>query len=265
MTPRSKQGQEFSWLGSALLTTGMALFTGRAGDNQLHRHYAVQLAFSGSRPVALTGADGRQFAGGIVSCAAGVTHRLEPTDEAIILAYLEPTSTIGAAAQRMLGSISIVAPLPNDALVRELRNAIAEGASEKAESLLNRLFGNVQPVVGQKSDPRVAALVHSSEFRGVPPPLAQAAQRIGLSPSRLSHLFADEMGIAYRAFAKWRKLLATLDAVSCGADLTQAAHEGGFADSAHFSRTFKDTFGLTPSNALFRIQLSHQSAKITAR
>ena len=73
------------------------------------------------------------------------------------------------------------------------------------------------------------------------------------------------MGIAYRAFVKWRKLLATLESVSCGADLTQAAHEGGFADSAHFSRTFKDTFGLTPSDALFHLQLSHRSAQLKAR
>ena len=243
----------------------MALFAGRAGDNQLHRHYAVQLAFSVSRPVALTGADGRQFAGGIVGCAAGVTHRLEPTDEAIILAYLEPTSTIGAAAQKMLSSISIVAPLTNDALVGELRNAIAKGDPQKAESLLSQLFGNVQLAAGQTSSPRLAALVRSSIFHSVPPPLAQAAQQFGLSPSRFSHLFSAEMGIAYRAFVKWRKLLATLDAVSRGADLTQAAHEGGFADSAHFSRTFKDTFGLTPSDALFHIQLSHRSAQLKAR
>ena len=187
-----------------------------------------------------------------------MTHRLEPTEEAIILAYLEPTSTIGAAAQKMLGSISIVAPLPNDALVRELRNAIAEGASEKAESHLNRLFSGMKPVVKHAPDQRLAALVRSGAFHGVPPPLAQAAQQFGLSPNRFSHLFSAEMGIAYRAFIKWRKLLATLDSVARGADLTQAAHEGGFADSAHFSRTFKDTFGLTPSDALFHIQLSHR-------
>ena len=265
MTTRPKQAQAFSWQGNALLTTGLALFAGRAGDNRLHRHYAVQIAFSASRSVKLTSADGNNFAGGIVGCAAGVAHRLEPMDEEIVVAYLEPTSTIGAAAQRMLGSISIVAPLPNDALVRELRNAIAEGASEKAESLLSPLFSDMKPVVKHASDQRLAALVRSSAFHGVPPPLAQAAQQIGLSSSRFSHLFSAEMGIAYRAFVKWRKLLATLDAVSRSADLTQAAHEGGFADSAHFSRTFMNTFGVTPSNALFRIQLSHRSAKTTAR
>ncbi len=243
----------------------MALFAGRAGDNQLHRHYAVQIAFSSTRPVQMTGADGSRFAGGIVGCAVGVTHRIEPADEEIILAYLEPTSTIGAAVQNILGSISIVAPLPDDFLVRELRNAIAEGASQKAESLLSQLFGNVTPAGGHTPDPRLAALVRSSAFDGVPPTLAAAAQRIGLSPSRFSHLFSAEMGIAYRAFVKWRKLLATLDSVSRGADLTQAAHAGGFADSAHFSRTFKDIFGLTPSAALIRTQLSNRLMKADSR
>jgi AraC-like DNA-binding protein len=32
-----------------------------------------------------------------------------------------------------------------------------------------------------------------------------------------------------------------------GVSLTTAAHEAGFADSAHLSRTFKHMFGLTPS------------------
>jgi AraC-like DNA-binding protein len=31
---------------------------------------------------------------------------------------------------------------------------------------------------------------------------------------------------------------------AAGASLTEAAHEAGFADSAHFSRTFRRTFGL---------------------
>jgi AraC family transcriptional regulator len=34
-----------------------------------------------------------------------------------------------------------------------------------------------------------------------------------------------------------------------GRSLTEAAHQAGFADSAHFSRTFRRTFGL-PAAAL---------------
>jgi AraC-like DNA-binding protein len=35
-----------------------------------------------------------------------------------------------------------------------------------------------------------------------------------------------------------------------GHSLTQAAHDAGFASSAHLSTTFKTMFGLTPSDLL---------------
>lgn len=251
-----KQPQAFSWHGRVLLTTGLALFYGRAGDNRPHRHYAVQLALSASSEVRLTDAEDRHYAGGFVGCAAGAMHRLEPTDDEIILVYLEPTSTIGIAAQKKLGGISIVERSSQPALVSALRIAIADGTTGTAEALLNYIFcdGNLASEHGR--DPRLAALIASRTFHAVPPALTQAAQQFALSPSRFSHVFSAEMGITYSAFRKWRKLLATLESVANGSKLTAAAHDGGFADSAHFSRTFKATFGLSPSEALFRVRLS---------
>lgn len=248
--------QAFSWHGRVLLTTGLALFYGRAGDNRPHRHYAVQLALSASGEVRLTDAGDRHHAGGFVGCAAGTMHRLEPTDDEIILVYLEPTSTIGMAAQNKLGGISIVELSAQPALVSTLRMAIANGTSSMAEALLHSIFCGGNPASEHGRDPRLAALLASRAFHAVPPALKQAAQQFALSPSRFSHLFSAEMGITYSAFRKWRKLLATLESVANGTKLTAAAHDGGFADSAHFSRTFKATFGLSPSEALFRVRLS---------
>lgn len=247
--------QAFSWQGRVLLTTGLALFVGRAGDNRPHRHYAVQLALSVDSKVQLTDPEGRQHTGGFVGCAAGTIHCLEPTDDEIILIYLEPTSTIGAAAQKQLGGISIIEFDSQPALVHGLRMAIAKGSPRAAEELVHSIFCGSNRASEHCRDPRLAALIASPAFHAVPPALEQAAQQFALSPSRFSHLFSAEMGIAYSAFRKWRKLLATLESVANGTQLTAAAHDGGFADSAHFSRTFKATFGLTPSEALFRVRL----------
>ena len=41
-----------------------------------------------------------------------------------------------------------------------------------------------------------------------------------------------------------------------GSSLTEAAHEAGFADSAHLSRTFRATFGIAPSFLFERGRLS---------
>ncbi len=256
MPTRLIRPQAFSWQGRALLTTGLALFSGRAGDNRPHRHYAVQLALSESGDVSLADAHGRQYAGGFVGCAAGTIHRIEPTIDDIILVYLEPTSTIGAAAQKKLNGISIVESRPQPGLVRALRRAIADGTPQAAESLLRALYRADESIGEHRADQRLAKLINSAAFHGVPPSLTQAARQISLSPSRFSHLFSAEMGIAYRGFVKWRKLIATLSSVSGNANLTRAAYDGGFADSAHFTRTFRDTFGLTPSQLLFRIRLS---------
>jgi AraC-like DNA-binding protein len=38
--------------------------------------------------------------------------------------------------------------------------------------------------------------------------------------------------------------------VQSGNDLTTAAAEAGFADAAHFTRTFRATFGMAPSVVL---------------
>jgi AraC-like DNA-binding protein len=43
-------------------------------------------------------------------------------------------------------------------------------------------------------------------------------------------------------------LMDALTQIVCGVSLTTAAHEAGFADSAHLSRTFKRMFGMTPSD-----------------
>ncbi len=202
----------------------------------------------------LADADGRMHVGGFVGCSAGTMHRLEPKEEQIILVYLEPTTMIGAAAQKRIDGISILETAPRPDLVRTLRRAISDGTHQAAEAALHNYF-RIDVSNGERMpDLRLAALIDSAAFRGVPPALAHAACLIALSPSRFSHLFSTEMGIAYSAFRKWRKLLATLHSVANGSQLTAAAHDGGFADSAHFSRTFKDTFGLTPTEALVRMK-----------
>lgn len=77
---------------------------------------------------------------------------------------------------------------------------------------------------------------------------SMAASHINLSESRFLHLFKQQIGIPFRRYLLWARLIDTIDAIVSGNDLTMAAHLGGFADSAHFSRTFRRNFGLTPAD-----------------
>lgn len=79
--------------------------------------------------------------------------------------------------------------------------------------------------------------------------LPQAAGIAFLSESRFSHLFVEEVGLPFRTYLLWRRMSRAVSFLSAGHRLTEAAHAAGFADSAHFSRTFLRMFGL-PAAAL---------------
>lgn len=79
---------------------------------------------------------------------------------------------------------------------------------------------------------------------------ANSAGACNLSESRFLHLFKKELGLPFRKYIQWIKLKRALKYIEMGNSITEAAHFGGFSDSAHLSRYFKDTFGLTPSEVV---------------
>lgn len=82
---------------------------------------------------------------------------------------------------------------------------------------------------------------------------AHLAVLVHLSVSRLTHLFKQETGITLRLFQQWVKLRLAAKMLQEHMHLTHAAHDGGFADAAHFANAFKRTFGVTPTD-IFRTQ-----------
>jgi AraC-like DNA-binding protein len=80
----------------------------------------------------------------------------------------------------------------------------------------------------------------------------ELARRIGLSESRLAHVFKAETGIPLRRFLLWLRLMEAVKRIFQGMAFTDAAYEAGFADSAHLSRTYKSMTGLNLSDLLNR-------------
>lgn len=80
-----------------------------------------------------------------------------------------------------------------------------------------------------------------------PVSLAEAGAMCGLSASRLRHLFVEQTGLPFKTYLLWLRLTRAVEAIAGGLALTQAAHQAGFADSAHLSRTFRRMFGVAPT------------------
>lgn len=75
-------------------------------------------------------------------------------------------------------------------------------------------------------------------------PTAELAARVALSPSRLQHLFVQEVGVPLRTFRIWIRFRQAAVRVADGESITSAALATGFSSSSHFSHAFKATFGV---------------------
>ena len=83
--------------------------------------------------------------------------------------------------------------------------------------------------------------------------LVDLASDSGLSPSRFRHLFRQEIGMSAQSYIVWLRLCEACTALARGSSLSDAALRAGFSDAAHFTRTFRRTFGLAPSQFTGRL------------
>lgn len=114
---------------------------------------------------------------------------------------------------------------------------------------LDDAFDDALKVPTRRLDPRIARAVEALDR--VDATVHECAARVGLSDSRLTHLMVEELGAPPRAWRAWLRLRRAVRAsLSPASNLTRAAHEAGFTDSAHLTRTCKQLAGVLPSQML---------------
>nr|WP_235734288.1 helix-turn-helix domain-containing protein [Mycolicibacterium austroafricanum] len=173
---------------------------------------------------------------------ADAPHRIEVGAQEGTVVFLEPESVPGRSAHlRAVHSGWTVAPV----LTSTRRRTLA--------AVVDELVEHLAPVLtGDGATPRHPAV--DDALRLLPSLVAAGpvsgtglAAQVGLSVSRLTHLFTDQVGIPLRRYVLWSRLRLAVMRVQAGDDLTGAAHGAGFADSAHLTRTTREMFGLAPS------------------
>ena len=80
-----------------------------------------------------------------------------------------------------------------------------------------------------------------------PPSVEQLADAVGLSASRLAHLFREEAGRSIQSYVVERRLLmAAMVIVQTDERISQIAYSVGFGDVSNFNHSFKRRFGMSP-------------------
>lgn len=230
------------------LKAGMdrSLYIGELPATGWHRH---------ASPVLLIGLSGR-FAihlpnGRIETChsaliGTGVEHVFDPRGERVALMYLEPDSI---EARSLRARVLRAGPVIFDPAMQPVSRSHYESRLDAFDlsSLLRCFDGKEAPPL----DARVARSLLSLRMqRDEPLARDDAASVTHLSASRFNHLFRKEMGISFRDYRVWTQIRSAIIGFRPDGSLTDAAMSGAFSDAAHFSRIFRQTFGMTPSSVL---------------
>lgn len=230
------------------------LFIGTGIRNAPHRHFTASLTFTLAGDFGFRGQRGPLRTVRGVAVAPNVLQAMDTRGQPVVILQIDPETEAYARMARLFAQRGPVVDLA-DAVVDRLVDASA-GHDDPAFDPVALWNRGLEEVAGSwqlpvAMDGRVAQVLDlvKRQFPSAPP-VSELAAAVGLSPGRLSHLWKAEVGIALRRYILWLRLRHVIGRITIGDSLTDAAHDAGFADSAHLSRTFSSMFGL-PLSRLF--------------
>lgn len=228
------------WRGRFEFGDGWAAYQGGTDANSPHRHVAIQIAVVRTGKVRIRCGE-REVSGRAVIVPPMLEHQILPSACEITAFYLEPEALMGRALRDVCGGVAVAAP----AIVTE---SLTHDEPAVAMADLLKKFGVKTDAA---LDPRLSsALAFLRVSLGAPGAVQAAALEVGLSAPRLRELARAGLGVPLSQWLLWQKLGRASRAASSGASLADAAAAGGFADQAHFARTMRRMFGVTPRIAV---------------
>ncbi len=262
-----RRGALGAWEGRVFLSVGCALYLGPAGDTTPHAHHALQVSVGLDAPFRLRHGTGRwrEYEAAIVP--ADVSHQLDGGWTNLLLLYLEPES--GEGHPWLPGSRKRIQALDPDA-TSAIRGAVRKFVSSSPHEVdVMSVYDGLLPSAHLGSAPRAPldarvaqAVRRLRASRDARRSLLDLASEAGLSPSRFRHVFRREIGMSAQSYVVWLRIYEACAALARGASLTDAAYQAGFSDAAHFTRTFRRTFGLAPSQLARRLTLAEMPADV---
>ncbi|HBH07368.1 MAG TPA: hypothetical protein DDX92_12280 [Flavobacteriales bacterium] len=221
-------------------------FIGKFDNNQKHRHYAIQLSIPLGRPMIIKTSKITIKSDKPILIKPNVVHQVS-SDSNHFLLLVNPASSIGHFWNQLSNfEIQELNHVP----ATEMKSILMEGhKNELLISALNSVINEYNCFCSSaihKGDERInRALAYLSANSEQIVPVEEVANHCHLSSSRFLHLFKEQTGITYRRAQQWNKLTKSISSFG-KMSLTEIAHQNGFSDSAHFSRTFKENFGFSP-------------------
>jgi AraC-like DNA-binding protein len=243
------------------MSTGLVLFVGRYFNTAPHCHFAASVTISLDTPIRYR-ARGKEWVETRGCVARPNAHfELDMQEARVVNVQLDPEMEQCATLNALDFGGEEVISLGEEMLAPliEKLKQLADAPRASGHALRRTVLSAIKegPTPARSFDPRIARVLErvKTSFPDAPSS-GELAAEVGLSEGRMIHLFGEQLGVPLRRYVLWLRVRYMLFCLAMNQNLTDAAHEAGFSDSAHYSRVFREMYGFAPSK-LFRSDSVH--------
>ena len=227
------------------------LFIGKLTDNIYHKHYALQISVSVKSNMTLTLKGENEILGKSFFVNSKIEHKLISESNQLTI-LINPLSSIGHQFHLQFGkwNFTLLNENLSDKLIETLNKfETSEIDFEKLCELISQVLSKYQCTCESENHLDEQRIINAIKYMDANfekvLSLEEVAEKCFLSPTRFLHLFKEKTNLTFRRYQLWNKLIKSLPFLIKNS-ITETAYTFGFSDNSHYTRTFKETFGVTP-------------------
>jgi AraC-like DNA-binding protein len=222
-----------------------------------HRHHCVQLVATTDGSLRIRqGPEDKWRRCGAALVRPDAIHEIDARGATLLIGFIDAESELGVALRETIdGDISSVGARKLARWRAAWGPRLSATCVERwvrGDLLLRRRPVRIHPGVARAIGYLREGLEGKEDLS-----LEAVAALAGLSPSRFMHVFTQSVGVPLRPYILWLRLQRAACDLMSGANATEAAHNAGFADAAHLTRTFRRMLGVTPTDLELRKRMSY--------
>lgn len=227
------------------------IFIGKLKDNIYHKHYALQISVSVKSNMVLTLKGENEILGKSFFINSKIEHKLISKSNQLTI-LINPLSSIGHQFHLQFGksNFKLLNENLSDKLIENLKKfETSEIDFEKLCELISQILSEYQCTCESENHLGEQRIINAIKYMDANfekvLSLEEVAEKCFLSPTRFLHLFKEKTNLTFRRYQLWNKLIKSLPFLVKNS-ITETAYTFGFSDNSHYTRTFKETFGVTP-------------------
>ncbi|MFD2114312.1 helix-turn-helix domain-containing protein [Paenibacillus yanchengensis] len=219
-------------------------------DAEEHQHSFLQLTIALEKECVMDVAGQRFGCTGII-INSNVVHRLSGSGYPLLLLLIDSTSSLAVSFKRHINDQKYALLSPTTIMkVREHVQKeyvhVTDSASYSTFLMQMLAILGVEFIDTTIVDDRIKAFITLlKDCSDADHSVSLYAQKIGLSNSRLSHLFKENTGISLSGYIVLHKLQKAVYYIFQGLSITEAAMSAGFDSPSHLATTSKKLLGMT--------------------